>query len=87
MTHDLPSEVTIGGRHLLTRMDATQDRVLVCDCDYQIELEPLDGIALQRAHLAGRQQFREFLARALREPTSLEILYYAQIGGPHVTAS
>jgi hypothetical protein len=72
------------GRKLSTRLDANGALLRIYDHDYQIELEPMHGEALRRAALAGRGAMRDFFAKALREPTSVELLYYAQVGGPHV---
>lgn len=74
----------LGGRNLSTRLDANGALLRIYDHDYQIELDPIHGEALRRAELAGRGALRDFFAKALREPTSLELLYYAQVGGPHV---
>jgi hypothetical protein len=73
-----------GGRRIMTRLDEERDMLRIYDCDYGIELEPIHGEALRCAALAGRGAMRDFFAEALREPTSLELLYYAQVGGPHV---
>jgi hypothetical protein len=54
--------------------------VRVYDCDYQIELGTIDG----RVRMMPAWAAQKAIAEACREPTSLEILYYAQIGGPHV---
>jgi hypothetical protein len=79
----LPDEIHAGGRRLLTRVDPYHDKIRVFDVDYGIELDAIDGKALRGpAHDA-----RAAVAKACREPTSLEILYYAQVGGPHVKAA
>jgi hypothetical protein len=41
-------------------------------------------VALERASSAGWRAFKSFVDSAIREPTSLDLLYYAQVGGPHV---
>ena len=77
-------EVDSGGRNVDIVYEIGKRAWRVFDRDYQVELDPMHDDALERAVSAGWRAFKSFVDSAIREPTSLEILYYAQIGGPHV---
>lgn len=69
------------GRNIEALRDVARAETRFYDLDYGIELGAI------RDHLLLRTSQREavrLVHEACREPTSLEILYYAQVGGPHV---
>lgn len=80
-TQMLPPEFrTHDGRRLGTILCIERAETRVFDLDYEMEI----GSIPDRAALTGRQGLLNAIREATREPTSLELLYYAQVGGPHV---
>jgi hypothetical protein len=73
------------GRDVLAIMDEGCDAVRFYDREYGMVLGHVDGGALRHALVrGGSKAFQQELCAALREPTSLEILTFAQLTGPHV---
>jgi hypothetical protein len=73
------------GRDVLAIMDVGRDVVRFYDREYGMVLGHVDGVALRDALVrGGNKAFQMELCAALREPTSLEILTFAQLTGPHV---
>lgn len=68
-------------RNLETWYDVAKREIRIYDRDYGVELGALKDSSLR---CASRNQLVSAIREACREPTSLEILYYAQVGGPHV---
>lgn len=68
-------------RKLETWRDVAKAEIRVYDHDYEIELGAVSEFSLLGA---SPREVARLVSEACREPTSLEILYYAQVGGPHV---
>ena len=80
----LPSIITAyahHGRSIEARHEVARREIRLYDHDYGIELNPINE---GRFLTASRAEAIHLIREACREPTSLEILYYAQVGGPHV---
>lgn len=73
------------GRDILATVQVGRDAVQFYDCEYGMVLGHVDGGTLRHAlRRGGDKAFMEEVRAALREPTSLEILTFAQLTGPHV---
>jgi hypothetical protein len=69
------------GRTIETWHDVERREFRFYDHDYGVELGTIKEDWLPTA---SRADAIRMIREACHEPTSLEILYYAQIGGPHV---
>lgn len=69
------------GRTIYSWRDPASREIRFYDRDYGVDLGSVKESLLNRA---ARDEMERLIKEACREPTSLEILYYAQIGGPHV---
>ena len=86
MTTGLPYEVrTCDGRRIAVLRRVERAETQFYDCDYAVDLGsvPDDTLAFRQRN----GSLPSLLSEACREPTSLELLYYAQVGGPHVNGS
>lgn len=73
------------GRDVRATVLAERDAVQFYDCEYGMMLGRVDGPTLRHAlGRGGEKAFWAEMQAALREPTSLEILAFAQLTGPHV---
>lgn len=68
------------GRHIESWRDMARAEIHLYDHEYGIHLGAIKEGDLRYAHMS---EAVRIVREACREPTSLEILYYAQIGGPH----
>lgn len=68
-------------RNISTWRDVAKCEIQFYDHDYGVELGQVNE---QRIRFASPREAARLIGEACREPTALEILYYAQVGGPHV---